>query len=171
MSCTANPDIIQVPWEWIEGDDAPKVQKFGSDDGENATFRIKGEDHTLGNALRWMLATSNRKSVELAAYTIPHPHSDAMNLRIQTRNHHEATDVLIENCKKLQSLCDVVDSKYREALLKYNKEHPKESNVKSEEKKESKKKKGSKKEKKESKKKKVAIEQEMDSDDDDDILM
>merc|ERR1712062_359274 len=155
MSCTANPDIIQVPWEWIEGADAPKVQKYGSDDGENATFRIKGEDHTLGNALRWMLATSNRKSVELAAYTIPHPHSDAMNLRIQTRNHHDATDVLIENCRQLQKVCDVVDGKYREALRKYQKKNvAKKKEAKSKQERE--------------KKKKVVIEHDSDDSDDSD---
>ena len=120
MTCPANPDIIQVPWEFIEGDAAPKVQKFGSDDNENATFRIKGEDHTLGNALRWMLASSNRKTVELAAYTIPHPHSDAMNVRIQTKNHADATEVLVENAKKLQKLCDFVEDVYRKSLDEYN---------------------------------------------------
>eukprot|EP01083_Nonionella_stella_P068613 182367_1 len=127
MTCPANPDIIQVPWEFIEGEEAPKVQKFGSDDGENATFRIKGEDHTLGNALRWMLATSNPKTVDLAAYTIPHPHSDAMNVRIQTKNHADATEVLIESAKKIQNLCDYVDDVYGKALVKYNKSKQKKS--------------------------------------------
>ena len=25
--CPNNPDVIQVPWEFIEGPDAPKIQK------------------------------------------------------------------------------------------------------------------------------------------------
>ena len=123
MACPANPDIIQVPWEFVEGDAAPKVQKFGSDDNCNATFRIKEEDHTLGNVLRWVISTSNRDKVELAAYTIPHPHSDAMNLRIQTKNNHDATEVLVDGCKKLQSLCEVVENVYRDAILKYHKKN------------------------------------------------
>ena len=125
MSCPANPDIIQVPWEFIEGDLAPKVQKFGSDDDCNATFRIKGEDHTLGNALRWIISTSNRNKVELSAYTIPHPHSDAMNLRIQTKNNYEATQILIDSSKQLQNLCDYVDTVYRESIQKYYKKNKK----------------------------------------------
>ena len=110
MTCPANPDIIQVPWEFIEGDQAPKVQKFGDDMDENATFRIKGEDHTLGNALRWIIASSkeNRNKVELAAYSIPHPHSDAMNLRIQTLNHNESTQILIDGANNVNCIAHVI---------------------------------------------------------------
>ena len=152
MTCSANPDIIQVPWEFIEGDEAPKVQRFGSDDGENATFRIKGEDHTLGNALRWVLQTSNRKTVEFAAYTIPHPHSDAMNVRIQTRNHANATTVLVNSAKKLQDLCDNVNDVYEKAIQKYYKtKHSKDKKQKS----------------KHSKKQRTKVEQKMDDDDSD----
>lgn len=151
MTCPANPDIIQVPWEFIEGDEAPKVQRFGSDDGANATFRIKGEDHTLGNALKWMLQTSDERHVEFAAYTIPHPHSDAMNIRVQTKQGQNAEEVLIGASRKLQDLCNTINDKYNKALDKYNKSNKK-----------------SKKKKKKSKKDKIKIKVEEKMDDDDD---
>lgn len=117
--CPNNPDVIQVPWEFKDGPSAPDVQVFGSDNGQYATYRIKSEDHTLGNAVRWVLS-SNRK-VDLAAYTIPHPHTDAMNLRIQAKTGHEASELLIEGCATLQSICQHMQKEYTRALQEYEK--------------------------------------------------
>ena len=45
-----------------------------------ATYVLIDEDHTLGNALRYMLA--KRDDVELVGYSIPHPSENKLNLRI-----------------------------------------------------------------------------------------
>jgi len=64
-----------------------------------ATFEFEGEDHTLGNALRYiimkkfvswqwslglLLTLTSSPEVELCGYSIPHPAEAKMNLRIQT---------------------------------------------------------------------------------------
>jgi DNA-directed RNA polymerase subunit L len=64
-----------------------------------ATFQFEGEDHTLGNALRYiimkkfvswqwslglLLTLTSSPEVELCGYSIPHPAEAKMNLRIQT---------------------------------------------------------------------------------------
>ena len=124
--CPNNPDVIQVPWEFEDGPSAPDVQVFGSDNGQYATYRIKSEDHTLGNALRWVLS-SNRK-VDLAAYTIPHPHTDAMNLRIQAKTGHDASELLIQGCDTLGKICKHMEKEYARALQEYQDKHKGKSN-------------------------------------------
>jgi DNA-directed RNA polymerase I and III subunit RPAC2 len=67
-----------------------------------ASFQIDGEDHTLGNALRYIIHKKyvlNQRDfcfmntvaniiyspdVEFCGYSIPHPSEAKMNLRIQT---------------------------------------------------------------------------------------
>merc|ERR1712131_166301 len=46
------------------------------------TYIINGEDDTLGNSLRLIIASY--KEVELCQYTGPHPTEDCIHLRIQT---------------------------------------------------------------------------------------
>ncbi|CAG8763248.1 10770_t:CDS:2, partial [Racocetra fulgida] len=52
-------------------------------DPTSLTFSINGEDHTLGNALRYVI-TLNSPEVEYCGYSIPHPSEDKLNIRIQT---------------------------------------------------------------------------------------
>jgi DNA-directed RNA polymerase I and III subunit RPAC2 len=47
-----------------------------------ASFEFKKEDHTLGNALRYIIMKN--PDVEFCGYSIPHPSEDLMNIRIQT---------------------------------------------------------------------------------------
>ena len=42
------------------------------------------ENHTMGNALRYLLMKD--KDVDLAGYSILHPSESKMNLRIQTKS-------------------------------------------------------------------------------------
>ena len=49
-------------------------------DRTSATYIFYDEDHTLGNAIRYMLV--KRKDVEFCGYTIPHPSENKMNLRL-----------------------------------------------------------------------------------------
>jgi len=47
-----------------------------------ASYTFLEEDHTLGNALRYVLM--KKKDVEFCGYSIPHPSENKMNLRLQT---------------------------------------------------------------------------------------
>ena len=74
------------------------VQLAGASDSA-ASFQIENEDHTLGNALRYIimkklvfltnssarvLTCISSPEVEFCGYTIPHPSEPKMNIRIQT---------------------------------------------------------------------------------------
>ena len=61
------------------------MQLRGSTDTA-ASFAFEKEDHTLGNALRYLI--SKNPDVEFVGYSIPHPSEAFMNLRIQTWGMH-----------------------------------------------------------------------------------
>ena len=55
-------------------------QKVG--DRTCATYNFKGEDHTLGNFMRYCLIKN--PDVEFCGYSITHPSESELNLRLQT---------------------------------------------------------------------------------------
>ncbi|OLY83709.1 DNA-directed RNA polymerases I and III subunit RPAC2 [Smittium mucronatum] len=59
-----------------------RILPGASHDLSSATFEIKEEDHTLGNALRY--AVMRNPQVDFCGYSIPHPSEELMNIRIQT---------------------------------------------------------------------------------------
>ena len=122
MSVPAMPDVINPPWEFKEGPTAPDIQRVESDDGSMATFRIKHQDHTLGNALRWSLNVN--KNIDFAAYTIPHPHSNAIHVRIQSKMGYNATNMLQESTNVLKNVCKSMETVYDKALNEYIKNNP-----------------------------------------------
>ncbi|KAL8643240.1 MAG: hypothetical protein Q9228_000134 [Teloschistes exilis] len=89
------------------------------------------EDHTLGNALRYMimkkqahprnlnyafqLILKRSPEVELCGYSIPHPSEAKMNLRIQTYEGTAVYDVLEKGLDDLMALCDAVVTKFTDA--------------------------------------------------------
>ncbi|KAF3925046.1 hypothetical protein AA313_de0206034 [Arthrobotrys entomopaga] len=113
---TANADV-----EYDDDDDEPldlssdnnaKIIMLGSatDDDSCASFQFENEDHTLGNALRWIIMKNPQ--VEFCGYSIPHPSEPKMNMRIQTYGEITAKDALIQGLADLRDLCDVVTDKF-----------------------------------------------------------
>ncbi|KAK9241068.1 DNA-directed RNA polymerase [Lipomyces kononenkoae] len=101
----------------FEGEiDPNKIQMLpgASEDGTAASFRILQEDHTLGNALRYMIMKN--PNVEFCGYSIPHPSEAAMNLRIQTYGEISAIQALEKGLDDLMELCDHVEDEYRKAV-------------------------------------------------------
>ncbi|KAI9837575.1 MAG: RNA polymerase subunit AC19 [Sarea resinae] len=78
-----------------------------------ASFEFEGEDHTLGNALRYIIMKN--PDVEFCGYSIPHPSEAKMNIRIQTYENTTAQDALEKGLDDLMDLCDVVMDKFEEA--------------------------------------------------------
>ncbi|CCX11347.1 hypothetical protein FPQ18DRAFT_305857 [Pyronema domesticum] len=82
-----------------------------------ASFQITDEDHTLGNALRYMIMKNPK--VELCGYSIPHPSEAHMNIRIQIYPEFEdefrPVDALLKGLDDLNDLCGVVREKFTEA--------------------------------------------------------
>ncbi|KAF3925641.1 hypothetical protein ABW21_db0207673 [Orbilia brochopaga] len=89
-----------------------KITMLGSatDDDSCASFQFENEDHTLGNALRWIIMKNPQ--VEFCGYSIPHPSETKMNMRIQTYGDITAKDALIKGLADLRDLCDVVTDKF-----------------------------------------------------------
>ncbi|KAI5849518.1 DNA-directed RNA polymerase [Morchella snyderi] len=88
----------------------------GAEEG-SASFEIKGEDHTLGNALRYIIMKN--PEVEFCGYSIPHPSEEKMNIRIQIYPEYWETtkpyDVLLKGFDDLSNLCDHVTEAFTAA--------------------------------------------------------
>lgn len=77
------------------------------------TFAMTGEDHTLGNALRSILA--GRMDVEFVGYSIPHPTQNEMNLRLQTHD-RPAVEVLGEGLDDLIGVCEHLKKTWKRSV-------------------------------------------------------
>jgi len=101
-------------------DDLFEEERFLSavapEDGDETckTFLFKGEGHTLGNALRFVI--SSYPEVVFCAYTLPHPAEDVMHFRIQTVPGIVPQDILQRGLHDLMKLSEVVVEKFEEAL-------------------------------------------------------
>jgi DNA-directed RNA polymerase I and III subunit RPAC2 len=71
-----------------------------------ATFHLHGEDHTLGNSLRYLLAKS--PSTSFVGYSIPHPSEHVIHLRLQTRLGKSVYSAMTDACVMLEDICDHV---------------------------------------------------------------
>ncbi|WLF76504.1 RNA polymerase subunit AC19 [Lodderomyces elongisporus] len=100
--------------------DADKIRILpgSSEDGTSASFQILDEDHTLGNALRYMIMKN--PEVEFCGYSIPHPSENKLNVRIQTYGNISAVEALHQGLDNLSELCDVVEEKFEEKLKEGN---------------------------------------------------
>ncbi|KAF2866498.1 DNA-directed RNA polymerase [Massariosphaeria phaeospora] len=76
-----------------------------------ASFQFDGEDHTLGNALRYIIMKN--PDVEFCGYSIPHPSEAKMNLRIQTYDGVSVHAVLEKGLDDLMAMCGVVEKKFQ----------------------------------------------------------
>merc|ERR1712139_54819 len=84
------------------------------------TFQFKDEDHTFGNAVRYMLMKD--PNVEFAGYAVPHPSEPIMNVRVQTHadtvTAHEAMTQAVDN---VGEACVHIARTYRKAVKAYKK--------------------------------------------------
>ncbi|CAK9436318.1 uncharacterized protein LODBEIA_P08760 [Lodderomyces beijingensis] len=110
-------DPQQVPQdeqEMVYNPDKIKILPGAAEDGTAASFQIVDEDHTLGNALRYMIMKN--PEVEFCGYSIPHPSENKLNIRIQTYGSISAVEALHQGLDNLSELCDVVEDKFAEKL-------------------------------------------------------
>ena len=76
-----------------------------ADDEAARTYIFRGEDHTLGNALRHVLM--RQKDVEFCGYSVPHPSEPFVHVRLQTTG-APARAVLDDGLKQLGGICDAL---------------------------------------------------------------
>ncbi|OZJ03822.1 hypothetical protein BZG36_03819 [Bifiguratus adelaidae] len=87
----------------------------GPDGDQTAmTFVLKDEDHTIGNALRYMIMKNPK--VDYCGYSIPHPSEAKLHIRIQTIPGTTAYEALEKGLSDLIDLCGVVNEKFKENL-------------------------------------------------------
>lgn len=110
---TATADVSMEAAESVVNDKI-KILPGMSADGSAASFEIKQEDHTLGNALRYLIIKN--PEVEFCGYSIPHPNEAKMNLRIQTYGDITAVEALRKGLQDLVDVCDVVEDNFREQV-------------------------------------------------------
>ena len=91
-----------------------KLLPGSSDDGTASSFQIVDEDHTLGNALRYLIMKN--PEVEFCGYSIPHPSDNKMNIRIQTYGNITATEALHQGLENLSELCTVIEENFSEKV-------------------------------------------------------
>lgn len=107
-------DVLMVEEE-IDTDKI-KILPGALDDGTAASFQIIDEDHTLGNALRYIIMKN--PEVEFCGYSIPHPSENKMHIRIQTYGNITAVEALHQGLDNLSELCTVIEEKFSESLEK-----------------------------------------------------
>merc|ERR1712230_192336 len=90
--------------------DAPAAAEEGAAQEDDTVSVFDEEDHTLGNALRYIIMKN--PDVEFCGYSIPHPSEALMNIRIQTYEGTTAVDALDKGLQDLMDLCDVVAAKF-----------------------------------------------------------
>ncbi|KAF6200140.1 hypothetical protein GE061_006441 [Apolygus lucorum] len=102
--------------------DLPKIAEIAGDedsDEKSRTFLFNEEGHTLGNALRCVIASY--PDVTFCGYTVPHPAETKMHFRIQTSG-PRAIEILQRGLKDLEKMCDHTLEKFEEAVLTYKTE-------------------------------------------------
>ncbi|QSL67098.1 hypothetical protein MERGE_001487 [Pneumocystis wakefieldiae] len=85
-----------------------------SNDLTSVTFQIIKEDHTLANALRYIIMKN--PDVEFCGYSIPHPSEPKLNFRIQTYRKVSAVDVFLKGLDDLIALCDHVADTFQKEI-------------------------------------------------------
>ncbi|KAK7681144.1 RNA polymerase subunit AC19 [Cerrena zonata] len=112
---------FDVPMDTQEQEQDVDLEKIkllpnASDDGTSASFQVIDEDHTLGNALRYIIMKN--PEVEFCGYSIPHPSENKLNIRIQTYGNITAVEALHQGLDNLSELCVTIEGNFREQLEK-----------------------------------------------------
>lgn len=85
------------------------------------TFVLHGEDHTLGNALRYMVMKNPETA--FCGYAVPHPSERKINLRIQGRDDKPAVDLLKEGLGQLKDVCNHVVKTFENSVATFRAAH------------------------------------------------
>ena len=82
---------------------------------DSATFQFQQEDHTLGNALRYMLA--RKPTIQFAGYCVPHPSETTMNVRVQCDKGSRAETIVDEALADLSTVFSEISTSFEKAVI------------------------------------------------------
>ena len=97
-----------------------EVVNESSIDEFSKTFTINSEDHTLANALRYLIMKN--PNVIFCGYTIPHPSEFKVNFRIQTNKKVTALDVLEKGLNDLNGQSSHVLNVFENSIREFETE-------------------------------------------------
>ena len=108
---------VNLLWNRVQYTKDTKIANAGS-------FKIRLEDHTLGNILRmylfvveygWTLVRQllNDPQVLFAGYKVPHPLENYIVVKIQTTHNSDPYDALIRAIRALKSEIRTIESKFQ----------------------------------------------------------
>ncbi|GCB75673.1 DNA-directed RNA polymerases I and III subunit RPAC2-like [Scyliorhinus torazame] len=100
------------------------VQAEGCDDS-SVTFVLHDEDHTLGNALQYMIMKN--PDVEFCGYSITHPSESKINFRIQTRGRIPSVEPFRRGLNELMTVCQHVLNTLEVSMKAYKEQHKQEA--------------------------------------------
>ncbi|KAF2650018.1 RBP11-like subunits of RNA polymerase [Lophiostoma macrostomum CBS 122681] len=106
-------DVVDPLYSLDRSDDVSRIRVLPGAMETAASFQFDKEDHTLGNALRYIIMKN--PDVEFCGYSIPHPSEEKLNLRIQTYDGVSVYSVLDKGLRDLEEMCDVITEKFEEA--------------------------------------------------------
>lgn len=104
-----------------------EIANDGSTDEFSKTFTFNNEDHTLANALRYLIMKN--PNVVFCGYTIPHPSEIKVNFKIQTNKKQTALEVLEKGLKDLNQVCMHVMDTFNKAVEDYEAQNPTEMEI------------------------------------------
>lgn len=99
----------------MEEQQESKVEIKGTDE-KCLTFVLRNEDHTLGNALRYVLAKN--PDVRFCGYSIPHPSENIMNIRVETYG-KPAADLFRKALLDLRAMAEHMRTTFQEEVDNY----------------------------------------------------
>eukprot|EP00245_Coleochaete_scutata_P015430 TRINITY_DN6876_c0_g2_i1.p1 TRINITY_DN6876_c0_g2~~TRINITY_DN6876_c0_g2_i1.p1 ORF type:complete len:125 (+),score=17.56 TRINITY_DN6876_c0_g2_i1:80-454(+) len=95
----------------------PMTTELGSESTAWATtFSLTEEDHTIGNAVRYVLNQDPRTS--FCGYSVPHPSESRVNIRLQTTG-DPARVVFRDALGDIMAICEHVKSKFTSAVEEF----------------------------------------------------
>eukprot|EP00389_Voromonas_pontica_P018315 GDKH01028809.1.p1 GENE.GDKH01028809.1~~GDKH01028809.1.p1 ORF type:complete len:112 (-),score=9.18 GDKH01028809.1:72-407(-) len=83
----------------------------------SSTFVLHEHGHTLANAVRYMCM--KHPDIEFAAYSMPHPSEEIVNLRIQTTG-RPAAEILRESVKNVRRVTKHISREFNHALAQHD---------------------------------------------------
>ena len=98
---------------------APRLFEIQEGQDEfSRTFIFGNEDHTFGNALRYILM--QKSCTEFCGYSVPHPYDPKLNLRLQTTG-KPAVNVLREGLEEMALCGNIIEETFEKALKRFHK--------------------------------------------------
>ncbi|XP_077519200.1 RNA polymerases I and III subunit AC2 l(2)37Cg [Amblyomma americanum] len=98
-----------------------KVIKSPEENEKCRTFLLDDQDHTLGNALRYIIMKNPQ--VKFCGYAIPHPSERKVHLRIETYD-TTAVEALKKGLQDLHEMSEHILKVFEKTAEKHKSAHP-----------------------------------------------